>query len=283
MIAVRVTSTVASYLELLGVPVGELRERAWVTDYEAAHAEVFATYYREWADPRRRAQAAARVADLAPVVAGREQRAVAVLDRVVTEFAGLGLLDSVDIPVVLMVGLQTSNGWVTPFRGEPTLFLALEFVGDPPYDEILIVHEAVHLAHQRQAAHGPEWAELTVAGELFFEGLAVAASRVIRPGYDDSTYLWFDDAHSSWPGECAAVATAIAGGLLGQLNDTSIPVRHRYFAQPPDGSCLPIRCGYWAGDRCVGELLGRRTLRELVALPYAEVRQLVEDWLRRSS
>jgi len=38
------------------------------------------------------------------------------------------------------------NGWVAEHTGQRTLFLALEFLGHPPHDDLLVVHELTHVA-----------------------------------------------------------------------------------------------------------------------------------------
>jgi hypothetical protein len=46
-----------------------------------------------------------------------------------------------------LVGNNTANAWVEEFRGRQSMLVALELLGDPPYDGMLFSHEAVHLAH----------------------------------------------------------------------------------------------------------------------------------------
>ena len=272
----RILSTVPDYLRLAAAAD---RGSAWSRSYEAAHPDVFAVYYREWGDPRHRAAAAEAVDATAPLVQEREQRARALLEQVTEDLVATGLLPDTDVSVVLMVGQHTSNGWVTPFRREPTLFLALEFLGDTPHDDMLIVHEAIHLAHQLA---GPAWVrtpELTTAGELFFEGLAVAATQALRPGLSDSTYFWFDDEHPEWAAECAGAAAAIAPRLKADLDETLFAVRRRYFASPPADWDQPVRSGYWIGAEMCRGLLRNRPLHELIRWEYPTARRAAEDHL----
>lgn len=44
--------------------------------------------------------------------------------------------------VVIVVGLEGTNGWAAPVRGEPTLFLAVERLPEPGFDTVLALHEA---------------------------------------------------------------------------------------------------------------------------------------------
>lgn len=71
----------------------------------------------------------------------REARAEALVRQAEEEFSAQGLLlDELD--VVLLVGNHTANGWVAELNGRPALFVALESMGAPPYDGILVSHEA---------------------------------------------------------------------------------------------------------------------------------------------
>ncbi len=164
-----VRSTIPDYLRLLEAPEGEARRAAWVDDYEAAHPAVFATYYQSWGNPDGRAAAADAVTSLAPVIPGREARARSLVERAGHDLVDIAVLDRPQIPAVLLVGGHTSNGWVADIEGISSLFLALEFLGEPPLDDVLVVHEAVHLGHlARSAASWPQ----TVGEALFSEGLA---------------------------------------------------------------------------------------------------------------
>ena len=61
------------------------------------------------------------------------------------DFRGPGLLDDDELHAVLMVGGGTSNGWVANHDGRRVLFLALETLGTPPYDDVLVVRELLHI------------------------------------------------------------------------------------------------------------------------------------------
>ena len=142
-------STVSAYVALAAIRDDAARERAWADQYEATWPDVFATYYSSWGDRGRRAEASAAVLDLVATIQRREQRAVQLVTDADDRLRQAGLMDGAEMDVVLLVGGRTSNGWVTTFRGRPTLFLALEFLAEPPYDEILVTHESLHVAHHR--------------------------------------------------------------------------------------------------------------------------------------
>ena len=130
----RLTSTVAEYQALARIEDPAIRLNAWTTGYEAAHRDVFEVYYRSYSDPRRRIGAVADVARISPLVREREARAEALARQTEQEFRAQGLLDELD--VVLLVGNHTANAWVAEFHGRQSLFVALELLGAPPYDSV---------------------------------------------------------------------------------------------------------------------------------------------------
>jgi hypothetical protein len=209
---VRLTSTVAQYQALARIEDHEDRLKAWTTEYEAAHRDVFDVYYRSYSDPRRRPAAVADVARISPLVREREARAVALARQTEQDFRAQGLLDELD--VVLLVGNHTANAWIAEFHGRQSLFVALELLGDPPYDGVVISHEALHLAHMHHGA--ATWPD-DVGGRLIQEGIATAASRELNPGLSDSGYLWTDDQHHPWVRECREAERVLTTVVLDQM------------------------------------------------------------------
>lgn len=244
----RVVSTVRAYEELADTPSDvEIDESRWVGSYEARHRSIFDSYYTGWGVVGTRSIAASRVRDLAPEVASRESRARALLESTERAMQALGLLAE-EVDAVLLVGVGGSNGWVTRWAGAPTLFLALEVLPEPPYDEILVAHEMTHLVHERE--HQETWPE-TVGTRLFSEGLAGALSRHIVPGHRLDAYLWFDDAHERWLSDCADRVREISDLALADLGLAEDRGARFFSARPDLADGLPVRSGYWLGQRAV--------------------------------
>jgi hypothetical protein len=133
------------------------------------------------------------VGDLARIVAHREAQLRETLTRTEEQFRRLGLLPAdADVSVVLFVGTGHSDAWVEVFRQAPTLFVALEMFGDPPSVELLATHECLHVAHYRSLSRllssRPHLTD-HVGFRIWAEGLAVAGTRLLRPGHDDAAYL----------------------------------------------------------------------------------------------
>jgi hypothetical protein len=273
----RVTSTVEAYLGLAAIDDDRRRRTAWTETYEAAYRGIFETYYSGWGKRERSLAAAGDVPRLAPTMRETEQRARLLVRHTEREFRAAGLLDD-DLDVVLMVGGHTSNGWVTELDGREVLFLALEFLGDPPYDGVLVSHEAFHVAHSRHGAGG--WAEACSAS-LFQEGIAVAVSRGLHPGLPDSAYLWFDGDHESWVRDCEDARTKIVSRALAELDTPSDNPLVRVLFTMQDGERdLPPRAGYWLGDLLLRRLLERHAASELLGWDHVAARRALAHELR---
>jgi len=263
---VRLTNTVAEYQALARIEDQADRLAAWTTGYEAAHRDVFDIYYRSYSDPRRRAAASADVTRISPLVREREARAEALARETEQDFRARGLLDELD--VVLLVGNHTANGWIAEFHGRQALFVALELLGNPPYDGIVISHEAMHLAHLHHGA--ASWPD-DVGACLIQEGVATAASRQLHPGLSDSGYLWTDDQHDPWVRECRGAERALITVVLGEMaTPAEAPHIRGLFAPDCQASGLPPRSGYWLADLLAQRWLSQHSLRDVLAWDHAE-------------
>jgi hypothetical protein len=274
---VRLTSTVAEYQKLARIEDHASRLEAWAADYEAAYRDVFDVYYRSYSNPRRRIEAVANVARLSPLVREREARAEAFARQAEQEFRAQGLLlDELD--VVLLVGNHTANGWVAEFHGRPSLFVALELLGAPPYDGILVSHEALHLAHSH---HGAETWPDDIGASLIQEGIATAASRLLHPGLSDSAYLWTDEQHDPWVRECRDAERALTAVVLDEMaTPAEAPHVKGLFAPDCQAPALPTRSGYWLADVLAQQWLSEHSLKDVLRWDYAEATHRASNDLR---
>lgn len=278
-----VLSTVATWLEVATLPTAQDRAAAWVASYEARFPSVFEVYYRAWGDPSARDVAATQAPALVDQVVAAELRAMDLLGRAEADFRTHGLLNGDDLRAVLMVGGHTSNGWVAEHQGRPTLFLALEYLGEPPFDHLLVVHELAHVvqAHRSAATRARTFpASLAV----MVEGAATTTSRVLRPGFDDGAYLWMDDDHDAWLEQCTCATGGIAALLLEHpdTHDDHEAVAPLFRNRP--GAAIPPRSGYWVGDLISRTMLQQGCgLRELLSLGPSQAHDLVTRWAHAHS
>jgi hypothetical protein len=180
------------------------------------------------------------------------------------------------IPVVLLVGLYTSNAWVTRFRESSTIFVAVETLPDEPFDRVLLTHETAHAYHDRLSPVG--WEERRVGHRFVREGLATVASELVMPGLSDSAYLWMGDDKSRWVGSCREQWGPIRKAALDSF-ETGDEIAYRSLfmgARRNDATrALPPRCGYFAARETVRRIAEREPLRTLAALPPADAEALV--------
>ena len=272
-----IISTVEAWREMAELPNADDRAAAWVTNYEATFPSVFEVYYSAWGSPAQRGDAASQAPILIDQILAAEGRARHLVAHAENDFREAGLLQE-ELCVVMLVGAHTSNGWVAEHKGQRSLFLALEYLGTPSFDDLLVVHE---LSHVVQAQLSPAAGARTYASSLavMVEGAATATSRVLRPGHTDSAYLWMDDDHQEWLNNCDASAAAIASLLLRHADtpDDDGAVAPLFRNRPGHG--IPARAGYWAGERIARAMLQDGTdLRDLLSMKPPEARTRVIEW-----
>jgi hypothetical protein len=267
----RVDSTVPDFLAFWEAAAGESREvrrRLWHELYEQPNRELFDLYYTSWASPDGLDAALDRFAAEAETIAAR---ATSLPQRVIEAArATADFLEKPvpDLDVQLLVGLFSSDGWVTDFRGRRTLFLAVEYV--PPYDTVFLAHECTHLVHRATGFDGD-----TVAAAVVAEGLAVAVSAELESGHGEAVYLWMRDGREDWLAECVAREEELSSRLRADLDSEDPHVYARWFLGRPNESGLPTRSGYFVSRRWIVQL--GVPCRELVSWDYDRTRAALDS------
>lgn len=235
-------------------------ERAW-RRYEDEHSELFASYFRGWGSPGRRAAAADRILTTAERLHAANTDWRSVVHESIETLDGL--VPDVEVPVVVFVGMGTSNGWVTTYRGHTTLFLAAEQAPPAHLLPVLVAHEGVHAVQQIVER---DWDDdvYTIAASTFAEGLATYASTLAVAGLRDDQYLWFDDEHEDWHGACVRTDPVVRQRLSEVLSESGREVERRFFMLSGDHSPTPQRFGYFAGLDVVRRLARLHSLDQLL-------------------
>lgn len=267
----RVDSAVPDFLAFWeraeGEPL-EVQRRLWRELYEEPNRDLFDIYYTNWASPEMLDAALERFNSDAGTIAARADslsRRVADAARATADFLGQPLPQ---LDVQLLVGLFSSDGWVTSFRDRPTLFLAVEYI--PPYDAVFFPHECTHLVHRAAGFDGD-----TVAAGVMAEGLAVAVSAALDPGHGEAVYLWMRDGREAWLAECVEREEELRARLAADLDSEDADVYARWFLGWPNDSGLPSRSGYFLAHRCIVEL--GVPYRELVTWGYERARAALDS------
>ncbi|PWJ25967.1 hypothetical protein ATK17_2107 [Branchiibius hedensis] len=251
----------------------------WVEQYEQSFPAVFTSYYAGWGSTSRRADAADRAPQWALRVAAREDRLRSAVQRAREQLEAKGF-GHAEFDTVLMVGVDTSNGWATVLDGRPTLFLALEMMNDDIGDEVVAIHEAMHAVQLELLGPQRQWSGKFIY-DFAAEGLAVAASRILHPRLSDSEYLWFATGHEDWISDCERQRTAIRSTIcsLADAGEDDETVNGLLTMHERDDG-LPARCGYWLADQMTQDWLSTgKTLLDIATMTAQEASANVTAWL----
>ncbi|MGW4295348.1 hypothetical protein ACWEH1_20155 [Micromonospora chersina] len=250
----------------------------WRSRYLARHPDVFQALDRDgtWSGAADVADVLLGLRDRASELTARAQAVRGLLPSAVTAVCGaLDWSDAGDpVECVVLVGLHRANGWADELDGRFALFLAVERLGTPGDDRLLVVHEAAHVVHDRRAGIR-DWPDHGVANGLLTEGLATQVSVEVDPGRPDEDYLWFGDpGRRSWLDECRRRWPEILGRVRADLDATDPEHYAAYFLMrdSPFAGDLPKRCGYLVGLAAVRRLRERHPLPEIASWPLPRAR-----------
>ncbi|WP_091656449.1 hypothetical protein [Micromonospora auratinigra] len=247
----------------------------WRTRYLGRHEDVRRALDRdgEWPGTEDLAGVLLALRDRADDLVARADAVRALLpDGVAAVCDALGWADRAEpVECVLLVGLHRANGWADTLDGRYALFLAVEELGPPGDDRLLVLHEGAHVVHDRLAAIR-DWPEHGVANTLFVEGLATRVSAELDPGRPAEDHLWFGrTGYRPWRDECRRRWPEILDRVHADLAATD-EARHAAYFRMRDAGDLPKRCGYLVGLALVGRLRERHPLAELARWPLPRVR-----------
>ncbi len=269
--------------------------RLWEELYESKHPEVFQVYFSPPYWGRREDLARAlqkyvedieKIEETTKVIEGLTSEIIKkALKTFATDETG------VDIDVFIFVGVYGADGFIFPVeKGRTAVFLALECLAgyEPDHMQALIAHELSHGLHLelgrranpeafRQAMENLEELMSWIAGNLFFEGLAVAASKRIIPGLAERTYLFYSLDQWRW---CRENERRLKEMILESLNSRDQDVARRFFTICEPTEDLPYpRTGYYVGYLAIERLLERHSLMELAAIEPKEFPKLIREAL----
>jgi uncharacterized protein YjaZ len=197
---------------------------------------------------------------------------------------------AMNVDVVILLGVGTSNAFQLLMDGKPVVCVAVEAWGgkfynvDLPFDDVLIwlAHEMGHALRYRHPTHPlAEWfhkngfrlgeaaSRLPLYEFLVDEGLAVTASRFVAPERPLHQILGYTQEQLVW---CVEHEKEVLFHLETIWRDPPGAEGYwRYFGDGGEG--LPERVGYYVGYRLVSRMLERYpdlTSSELFEVPAAE-------------
>jgi hypothetical protein len=291
----RVRDLVPEFLACLdecsGIPPTSWPGR-WRSRYLGRHPDVFQALDRDgtWSRAEDLGDVLRGLRDLAADLASRAEAVRALLPNGLAAVSDAMGWSPGGEPVdcVLLVGLHRANGWADTLDGRYALFLAVEQLGPPGDDRLVVLHEGAHVVHDRLAAIR-DWPEHGVANNLLAEGLATQVSAELDPGRPDEEYLWFGrPGYRPWLAECRRRWPEILSRVRADLDAIDADHHAPYFLMrdSPLAGDLPKRCGYLVGTAAVRRLREDHRLSEIASWDLdrarAEVGHALADLAARS-
>jgi hypothetical protein len=178
--------------------------------------------------------------------------------------------------VVLFVGQFDGNEFTAPaMNGQPvTVVMPVE----NPDTQVALAHELAHSVHFQLAGVRNSFGA-PIGETIFLEGVAMHASRKLKPGLAESRYA--EQAREpGWFNRCRANKDAVIQGILPYLDQSGPDVTTRFtFGQGTTGMDRELYCAAWFA---VGDLLkSGRTFHDLARIPEHEMIATVRQVLTR--
>lgn len=212
--------------------------------------------------------------------------------------------------VYLMVGVGGANAGELVVGGRGIAFICLEhFTGRPNHESmglglspallpIWIAHEISHTVRYTSRDSRSELARIifemngfydywesgsrvTLRELLVNEGLAVAASRLVAPGFEPWDYLGYQRRQYR---RLRQLEAFLSRALQGTLDQRGLGYRLRYLAggvsaaqRLIQGKVIPERSGYYLGHRMVERMVTERGIAEALRAPADEYQDFEEQ------
>jgi hypothetical protein len=244
-------------------------------EYVEQHPEVYddLTRFGRTLTPERREYALAAYREREARIRANAPHGVRWIEEAAQRVVPLLEAEHVDLRGVVMVGVDTSNGWFS----DGTLYLAVEQIPDERAARILAAHEMSHTLQQLLAAE--PWPDDSALGcWVFSEGFATALTVELFPEYLLAEHLWFGPGYDDWLTDCEQQQQRAEAAIRQDLEATEPETINRYLALGSEHD-LPSRIGYFVGTRLIQELRHDHTWAELARWSPAQVM----DQLRASA
>lgn len=204
--------------------------------------------------------------ELSRKIASISERLYTSLETLIRTFKenGMDTLDELTFDVYVLVGNASTNAIVTPFN-QGSLFLFLELLPEGEYFDMLLAHELFHVI-QRQSISG-QYDDALLVDLLFSEGIACAASKMVKPGYDPSAYI--ECRHVNESPERWRFIKENRNMILNDLEKSEQGIFSNYLSYGE----FPIhRMGYDIGFYTVQEMLKNRSLKDMLNMSVIDIR-----------
>jgi hypothetical protein len=234
-------------------------DRRW-DEYVEKHPEVLNDLTRSGRalDQQRKARAFRVFEERTDLIRANVPHGVRWIEQAAARVVPLLEAEHLEIDAVAMVGVATSNGWVSG----GTLYLALEMIPDERAAEILAAHEIAH-ALQFPLPEQPWPDDAPLGQDIYSEGFATALTAELFPQYPLAEHLWFGPGYDDWLADCRRHEPAARAAILQNLESDDEQISRRFLMVTDDESPFPPRIGYYVGTRILQDLRARSTWPEL--------------------
>lgn len=228
-------------------------------EYVAQHPEVLDDLTRFGAEltPERRDHALAAYREREERIRANAPHGVRWIEEAAQRVAPLLEAEQVDLRGVAMVGVDTSNGWVS----RDTLYLAVEQIPDERSARILATHEIAHALQQPLPAE-PWHDDGTLGCAIYSEGFATALTVELFPEYSLAEHLWFGTGYDDWLANCERQQQQASAAIYQELDSDDGTTLNSYLALGGERD-FPTRIGYFVGTRLIQALRRDHTWPEL--------------------
>ena len=194
-------------------------------------------------------------------------------EKVISKFSR-----TVDVDIILYLGLCNGAGWVTPVDGRLSILLGIEKIielnwSDPDAMNGLILHE---LGHVYQSQYGVLTRELSDSADrflwqLFTEGVAMTFEQIIIGSFE-----YFHEDKNGWKTWCDANIKHIADSFKNDLHSMNRS-NQKYFGDWVRFEGYPDT-GYYLGARFVQFILKQDKFDNVINYDITAVRNAFEKF-----
>lgn len=283
------TPTFLDFWEQAGGQPRFVQEQLWHELYETPNQDVFDVYFSRYGRRANLGNALDGYDDVVARVAAITPEIISRAEQIAPKCMALVGKETAVLPLVLLVGVFNSDGWVTELNGTPTTFLALEVESNSKLAviDVVLAHELTHGLHAQCC--DLKINTTTVGEGLFVEGLAVLVSTLIVPTTPEVVYLCpgggktlTGQSCSDWLADCYQQLSFLCQELLRDLERADEERYASYFwsRQQTKREGVPLRAGYVIGYEIMKRLSQQHRIAELARWSSDQVMAAVRQQLQ---
>lgn len=253
------------------------QKNLWESDFRNKHKDIFDIYFTNWGSMELLENSLNKYPTSIERIktnANYINTEINVLNKKLENLFGE---DDLEMNLVIMVGLYSSNGWVTNYNGVETVFIAAEFFDNLDYIAILIVHELAHAYYYNKSKMTKQ--DQNIAVSMFDEGFATFVSEKIFDGLSENEYLWFGNEYLELWNDFNNNEAKVLNFIKNKLNSKDSKTYSLLFSMQANSYGMPCRSGYGIGYRFVKRLSEKYPLSQMLEWNNKEISNKMEKTL----